>query len=455
MTTFGAIRWDAWYSMAVGSPGYELAIAPGPMAPNQWHSRCPVHAGRGDNTITWDDANQNTFDAEIKAAMSMGLDYWVFDHYDPVLQPTMNTALGYYVSSTQHKPRFALMESSGSLGTTGNYATQIALTLTYIQNPNYLFVHGNRPLIYLFYAASNIVANWNSDNANFKVALDALRTSVQSAGFGNPYIVAMPGGVSSNLATVANALGADCVSRYTGPIPTGINTPYTTMTTVAEGFWTTDAAAFSPSIPTCTVGFDPTPWNEKPPSFWTINTNTVIEPTLTELVGHLQRASNFANSSDVPTVLIYSWSECGEGGVALMPTIGDPTASKGAAILKVKGLLTTQPIGLPGRRKKKHRIPVEQLREILRAQGNPWAEELVDVVEAPVRSPKHQEIVEKVVEKISEPIVASVDWGAVVASLQAAQAATRATLAIKHAETALSLFLTDQDDEEVVLLLYG
>ncbi len=106
---------------------------------------------------------------------------------------------------------------------------------------------------------------------------------------------------------------------------------------------------------------------------------------------------------------------------------------------------------------KQRRIPIERLREILESQGNPWAKELVDAVEAPPRSAKHREIVDEIIEEISKPIVPTVDWSSVAISLHAAQTATRSTLALKHAQAALEAFRAalraEADDEEAILLL--
>ncbi len=119
----------------------------------------------------------------------------------------------------------------------------------------------------------------------------------------------------------------------------------------------------------------------------------------------------------------------------------------------------------PGKRR---HIRVEELRELLREQGNPWADELADalvavddglaeevLVKKKKKTKKLAKVFEEIIDEIPKSTVDSVNWGAVVASLLAAQAATRATPAIKHAETALSLFHADPDDEEIILLLYG
>ncbi len=106
------------------------------------------------------------------------------------------------------------------------------------------------------------------------------------------------------------------------------------------------------------------------------------------------------------------------------------------------------------------RIPIKHLREILKAQGSSWATELADTVEAiKPKAPKLRKVVDEVIEEIPERIADPIDWGAVTASLQAAQAATRATASLKHAEAALRAIRAVRDDdeeiEEVFLLFFG
>jgi hypothetical protein len=107
---------------------------------------------------------------------------------------------------------------------------------------------------------------------------------------------------------------------------------------------------------------------------------------------------------------------------------------------------STKKVGWPSGR----RITVERLREILKEQGSPWAKELADTVEAtPLpKTPKLRKITEQVFEEIPKRIADPVDWHSINLSLQAAQAASRATLAIKHAEAALSALRAKRNAEE-------
>ena len=106
----------------------------------------------------------------------------------------------------------------------------------------------------------------------------------------------------------------------------------------------------------------------------------------------------------------------------------------------------------PGKPRKRRRIPIELFRQILREQGNPWADELEDTYQetekrlaSPKISKKHKEVLEETLEAVSESVSAPVDWAGVISSLRAAQAATRTTLAIKHAQAALLLVKAQED----------
>ncbi len=109
-------------------------------------------------------------------------------------------------------------------------------------------------------------------------------------------------------------------------------------------------------------------------------------------------------------------------------------------------------------------IKIEQLREILKAQGSPWAKELEDtyvkVQKKKPKSKKLKKVLEEALEEVSDRVQLEVptakfpptDWGPIIQSLQAAISAKRATLALKHAEAALNTLL-DEDDAEAIIFL--
>ncbi len=114
--------------------------------------------------------------------------------------------------------------------------------------------------------------------------------------------------------------------------------------------------------------------------------------------------------------------------------------------------------GWVGRRRT---IRVEQLREILKAQGSPWADELADTYQeaekrlaSPKISEKHEEVIERVLRRVVELApTPAMDWGPALRYLQVANTATRTTLAIKHAKAALRLLEEEEDDDEEAILL--
>lgn len=134
------------------------------------------------------------------------------------------------------------------------------------------------------------------------------------------------------------------------------------------------------------------------------------------------------------------------------------------ALAEVPGLKAAVATKVVGRAadKPRRRIPIEDLRAILRAQGNRWADELGEVYAAveerilKTKSKKHRKALEEAYAEVSVQInrPINVDWGLIISELYLAAEATRATAAIKHAERVLYL-LRDNDDEEVILLLYG
>ena len=118
-------------------------------------------------------------------------------------------------------------------------------------------------------------------------------------------------------------------------------------------------------------------------------------------------------------------------------------------------------------RRQRRRIPVEQLRAILKAQGSSWADELGDAYEAAevavIKKPKRRKIITAALEDVSSMVETpspGLDLGAITRSLNAIREAERATLARKHAENirlAIQAYWdAENDDEEaLMLLLYG
>lgn len=336
MTTFGAIRWDAWYANT-GSSAYVKAS----LSPAQWQSRAPLWTTIEATNLISFAPTQATMDAEIDAAVAGNLDYWAFLLYPRTVLPTFMAAFDLYqASSKKDLLKWAMIRQSNDWGSTGNYATQVAEAVAQARQSNYQLVLTDRPLVYIFYTASGLTTYWGGSLANFKAALDQFRADVQVAGGGNPYIVVM-----TTDPAIKTGLGADAATSYVAVTQAARAQPFATLAAYVEALWPTRAAALTKIVPLCMAGWDRRPRIARPVQweqsyqrpYFGLDLYTQ-QPTPAELATHVQAALNFvaANPSacDADTVLCYAWNEFDEGGW-LCPTLGDPTGAKLTALAAV------------------------------------------------------------------------------------------------------------------------
>lgn len=329
--TFCAIRWDAYYSAAVGAPA--VATLAGLSDPD-YQSRAPFFATQRGTGLLRYDYTQATMDQEITAALAGNVKCWAFLRYitREVSEPGMENGLALYQSSTNRGAmKWASMDQSNTLGSTGAYATQVARLVAEMGQAHYQTVGANRPLFFLYNLASDLAARWGGSNANLKTALDAIRSGAIAAGRGNPYIVLVNSGATSS-ATIKTALGCDAISDYAGPVPDTLGAAYSTLDTAVQAYWAA-YAALAETVPICTLGWSrapriqrPVPWERtsQRPYF---GLRRSFLPTSSELAAHVQAAVAFvdAHPTECPerVILAYAWNEHDEGGW-LCPTRGDP-----------------------------------------------------------------------------------------------------------------------------------
>jgi hypothetical protein len=335
----GAIRWDAWYAEAAPAADARRSLSP---AAFQYRAPWFANVYPADNLIDLAGGRQVVMDLEIQYAAAAGLSYWAFDQYSPASTSVMMNAWRLYQNSSYNNTlNWCMLAVSDSLfGSTGNYTTQINQYVAWFQQTNYQKVLSNRPLLYLFFTT---LTSFGGLSANFAAMISDLRTACTNAGLGSPYIVVMNG----NGPVTMSAIGADAKSGYIGPIPTGAGMPYAGLASSVQAWWPTLAASAS-MIPIAQFGWDVRPRIQNPPS-WELpytNTSWTAPGTVAQLASHLQAAVNFvkANPAACPAnaIIIYSWTECDEGGGSLIPTIGDPPTGPPPAL---NGLLSKlQPI---------------------------------------------------------------------------------------------------------------
>lgn len=328
----GAIRWDAWYS-TLG----DAHSAQNSLGPQIYQYRAPWFCSILNVYQVSCNGSQANMDLEIQAAANAGLKFWAFDQYGPAGVDSMflNGWNLYQTSSKNNLINWTWMAVSDTLfGTTGNFSTQVAQYVTWFQQSNYQKVLTNRPLLFLFF--HSVDSAWGNSNANFAAMITALRTATTNAGLGTPYIVVC-GGIPDTT-NFMNAIGADAISAYAGLVPPQTSQPltYSALNTSNEGFWTQMLAQGVPMIPPVLNGWDTRPLKQNPPPFllstyappYSGLLNYVTPATPAQIASQLQAAVTFvgANAAANPTtaILIYSWTECSEGGGCMIPTIGDP-----------------------------------------------------------------------------------------------------------------------------------
>jgi len=331
----GGIRWDFWYTNtgSAYSTGRSLGNPP-------YQYRAPVHATvQSSNAIVYT-CTQNIMDAEITAAKNGGLSYWAFLYYTSA-EPSPVLAKSFYDSSSiKAQMPWCTIRDTTKWGTTANHSAQVNEVISQCLESNYFKVLGNRPLIYILYSATE-VATFYTNNANFKIALDEVRAGVASGGGANPYIVILEGGASAASAT-ATALGADAISNYITDVPETLNAPFSSLDTLQQAYWASLLGTGQKMIPIVMLGWDRAPRIDRPHPFQRTSqrpyfgaSKIVVPATNSELIAGFQASINFINANPVAcetnTVLFYAWNECDEGGW-ILPTIGDPTGARLAAI---------------------------------------------------------------------------------------------------------------------------
>lgn len=335
--TAGAIRWDAWYANTSSS-----LLAQQTLGASQYQSRAPVHCSAVSAVQITCPATQATMDAEIVAAVSGGLKYWAFVQYLGSSSLSSGWTL-YQSSATKNNINWCWITNLGLMGSTGSYTAKNAAFVAQFGQSNYQKVtiaSVVRPVLYILWSDTDLANSWGGSLSNVAAMITDLRAQTVAAGLGTPYIV-IDRGVPSSAATDMTGVGADAISAYNSVVTPVLNGTFAQYDTGTRAFWTTMAGSAAHTVPIAMNGFFQTSRIAHPESFaftlkpyiginnvWAISTNA-------ELVTHLAAAVTYINANpsvvDSKLLLIYAWNECDEGG-CFMPTIGDPTGSKLAAI---------------------------------------------------------------------------------------------------------------------------
>jgi hypothetical protein len=335
----GCIRWDAWYGNDPDNySSFYTARTFDDTDPVNYRDNAPSHLDQTTSPVTWADT-QATFDAEINAAADGGIDYFAYLRYVTPDTRNLNAGYDYHIaSSVGDRVGVTIIRQADDLGTTGNFAAQVADTVTIMQGARYYRL-GGRPLLFIYIDANMLGDYWGGSFANLATAVASIRSSAIAAALPEPIIVSMGAGASR---TNPGAMGCDACSNYIGAVPDGLPSTYETFMNYGAADWDTYSSTM---VPITMVGWDkrarvqnPEPWAEGDTL-----TKYATAPTYAQFAAHLMQARAYirANPTRCPykTVLSYAWNECTEGGQMPCPTVGDPAGTLSRAFAMSKRAL--------------------------------------------------------------------------------------------------------------------
>lgn len=337
----GAIRFDPWYTtgddVSNGAQNF--------LSPQVWQYRAPWFCQSLNISQLTCNGSQALMDIEIQCAANANLKFWAYDR--AAAGNPLNIAWAFHQSSSlKNLVKWCSITNLGSMGSTGNFATQVASYVADYQASNYQNVLTNRPIHFIFWSTSNFASHWGSSYANVAAMITALRSACTTAGVGNPYVVVMDSPFSNAPALDATGIGADATSFYN---TSNIGT-YASLVSRCESQWTSQAAfATSASlgfVPTAVTGWDIRPIIQSPADWYTppytyqnapsplVGMLGVATPgTTSQIATHVSDGVTFTKANAAvcasTAMLICAWDECAEEGGAttgggLIPTIGDP-----------------------------------------------------------------------------------------------------------------------------------
>ncbi len=291
----------------------------------------------GPNAATMSTDSQTVMDQSIAYAKAGGIDYFAFDQYFDVATTVgiadaelFNKDLKWYLSST-HKAdvKFCILLVTDPGDASKLYSILTPRFLAQMAEPSYMTVLGGRPLIYI----DNLGAYYGplGSVAATKAWVDDLRAQAIAAGHPNPYIVDAAWGPGS---TVAADTGLDAISGYGSNRVGGHEAsyrviPYHDLTVAAVDLWEAQRATGLKVIPNFACGQDNQPyWNTVADMLGLSRGTLVANATDEEWADVARLAINWNQAhptiGEANSVLMYAWSEFGEGGQQICPTLNGP-----------------------------------------------------------------------------------------------------------------------------------
>ena len=316
--TLGAIRWDIWYEP---NGSQDRALMEHVLDSKQWRSRAPscavITSGKMDFGPC---ATQSRMDEEIRAANKGNIDYWAFFWYNT--DHPLQAAWRLYRSSSINN----LVNWCMIIGT-GTFISEDIPRLTgFMNGKNYQEVLSSRPLLYLLHENG-------TENGSIREKVNSLRSSCQSAGVPNPYVVYLYGADGG----LVHETGVDAIGIYSKPSAAPPRAPYADLKASTEAYWNHMADMKQQMVPTALTGADrrprietPVPWEAKRQKPGVGIGNYYEAGTPSEIASHVVDMVKWIETHKAAcpaqTGLIYSWDEHDEGGSTLSPSKGDGEA---------------------------------------------------------------------------------------------------------------------------------
>lgn len=349
--SIGAIRWDAFHGGGVGSS----LSAQWSLGDTKWQFRAPWFATRISSHHIVSQAVQSNMDLELQLAAQAGLKFWAYCWYTPESTSDLMAAWNLHQSSAyKNLMPWCAIVGMGSLMTAvysnmAAWQAHLNQFVLWFSQSNYLKVFGNRPVLFWLWNTSELASWCGGSMTNLQAVLSYLTTQCATAGLGAPYIVFQ--GENATTVPLLTSPGGSAISSYIPSWNNGLASAYANLDSAAQSFWTSQVATGAKVIPNGCTGWDTRPRIERPVTWANgsqkayVGDNTYFVPPMpAQVATHAQNLINFINANpsacETNLGLLYSWTECDEGGKPLIPTLGDlPVNADAGEPLQTSNLL--------------------------------------------------------------------------------------------------------------------
>ncbi len=309
-TTFGAIRWDAWFSHNGRSDSIVTQVEK-TLSPAEYHFRAPFFANITDEGKIETPAkySQEIFDQEMLYAKEGGIDYFAYLWYDGEMSEARKL---HPTSQYKDDVKMCIMLDGNGIGKS-RAREEI---LGYLNSSFYFKVLDGRPLMYYY-------INTGSKNANLAAAQNEIkyyRAKCEELGIPAPYAVVM--NVSGPETT---KIYGDAVSRYS--VGGNSSQTFNDYITGVQNGWSKFNTGTVQYVPYLSFGWHAEPRFKNPVSWMKAEENSWVPyPTDEEMYNHISYALSYMDHPSVElltkinTVIFYAWNEHDEGSW-LCPTI--------------------------------------------------------------------------------------------------------------------------------------